>query len=572
MSKAAFRLLRTGRHIDSAIALKLADGTLFGGQVVVAAVAISSFANTQSATMAAITLILITVIRGLILRSTNMRLYQRAYDDGMVLRRSILDRLVAMPLGIFAALKPGRLVQALGEDVLWLENHASSNRPEIAYNTTALIVLLGSAMVLSPLAGVTAVAAIGVGFLFLALIRNRLAQGLARRAGSLEHAALAMTEYCEGMPVLRAFGLGNATQPDFEAQVEHLRRGARKGVLSTTPLAVAFRGLVDLAIALAIVVALLSEQTTSDVAGFAAAAVLIAASAIPARNFAALLAMMTLAALARENISGILANPAMPTGSASALPNTASIRFHGVSFAYPGQTRYALEDVSFEAEPGQLTALVGHNGSGKTTCLQLMMRFHDVGQGVITIGGTDIKDMSTDGLSQLFAPVFQEPQLFHDTIANNIRIGRPEATDDEVVAAAKAAAIHDMIIGRDEGYQTMVGPRGRDLSGGERQRIAIARAILKDAPIILLDEATSALDPENENLIQAGLRSLVRQKTVLVVAHRLSTIVAADLIVVMSDGKVVAKGRHDTLIGSSPHYRELWNRFQHSQGWRPDLA
>lgn len=572
MSDAAFHLLHTGRHIDKAIVLKLADGALFAGQIVLAAVAISSFANTDTAIMTGIALILITVVRGVLLRSANMRLYQRAYDDGLMLRRSILDRLIAMPLGIFAALKPGRLVQALGEDVLWLENHASSNRPEIAYNTMALIVLLGSAVVLSPSAGLTAVASIGVGFLFLALIRSRLARGLAHRARSLEHAALAMTEYCEGMPVLRAFGLGTKAQPDFEAQVERLRQGARKGVLSTTPLAVAFRGLVDLAIAIAIVAALLSEQTTSDVAGFAAVTLLIAASAIPARNFAALLAMLTLAALARDNISGIIANAAMPSGSELAQSDAPAVQFNGVCFAYPGQAHYALEDVSFEAKPGQLTALVGHNGSGKTTCLQLMMRFHDATRGSIAIGDTDIKDMSTEGLSQLFAPVFQEPQLFHDTIANNIRIGRPEATDDEVVTAAKAAAIHDMILARVDGYQTMVGPLGRDLSGGERQRIAIARAILKDAPIVLLDEATSALDPENENLIQTGLRALVQQKTVLVVAHRLSTVVAADLIVVMSDGKVVAKGRHETLLGSSPHYRELWNRFQHAQGWRPDMA
>lgn len=572
MSNAAFRLLRTGRHIDRAIVLKLADGALFASQIVLAAVAISSFANTDTAMMTGIALILITVVRGVVLRSATMRLYQRAYDDGLMLRRSILDRLIAMPLGIFAALKPARLVQALGEDVLWLENHASSNRPEIAYNTMALIVLLGSAVVLSPLAGLTAVASVGVGFLFLALIRSRLARGLTQRARSLEQAALAMTEYCEGMPVLRAFSLGNKAQPDFEAQVERLRQGARKGVLSTTPLAVAFRGLVDLAIAIALVAALLSEQTTSDVAGFAAVTLLIAASAIPARNFAALLAMLTLAALARDNISGILANAAMPTGSASAQSDAPAVQFNGVCFAYPGQAHYALEDVSFEAKPGQLTALVGHNGSGKTTCLQLMMRFHDATRGSIAIGGTDIKDMSTEGLSQLFAPVFQEPQLFYDTIANNIRIGRPDSTDDEVVTAAKAAAIHDMILARVDGYQTMVGPLGRDISGGERQRIAIARAILKDAPIVLLDEATSALDPENENLIQTGLRSLVQQKTVLVVAHRLSTVVAADLIVVMSDGKVVAKGRHETLLGSSPHYRELWNRFQHAQGWRPDMA
>lgn len=569
MNNNVSRLLTERWHIDWLIALKLADGMLFAGQVLAAALAISSISSGDRLVTTGIALILITMIRGLLSRAANIHLYQRAYDDGLILRRSIQNHLVTIPLGVFAALKPGRVIQALGEDVLWLENHVSSNRPEIAYNTAALIVLVGSATAFSPPTGVAAIITFGASFLFLMLIRNRLAKGLECRARGLADAALAMTEYCEGMSVLRAFGLGSKTQPDFDAQIERLRRGARRGVLSTTPLAVAFRGLVDLAIAVAIFVAILSEKLTTDVAGFAAAALLIAASAIPARNFAALLAMVTLAALARNNISGILANPVMLPGDTAANTDDLVVRFNSVSFAYPGQSRNALENVTFDAKPGKMTALVGHNGSGKTTCLQLMMRFHDVGQGAITIGGIDIKEMSTEGLSRLFSPVFQEPQLFHDTIANNIRVGRPCATDDEIVAAATAASIHDMIIERADGYQTVVGPLGRDFSGGERQRIAIARAILKEAPIVLLDEATSALDPENENLIQAGLRSLVEQKTVLVVAHRLSTIVGADLIVVMSEGKVVAKGHHETLLETSRHYQELWNRFQHSQDWNP---
>lgn len=180
--------------------------------------------------------------------------------------------------------------------------------------------------------------------------------------------------------------------------------------------------------------------------------------------------------------------------------------------------------------------------------------------GAITIGGTDIRDLTSDALASCYAPVFQETLIVHDTVAANIRMGRPDASDDDIIAAAKQAAIHDTIMARG-GYDTIVAPLGLNFSGGERQRITIARAILIDAPVVLLDEATSALDPENEHLIQLGLNALVREKTVIVVAHRLSTIVDADHIIVLDQGRVAASGRHADLLLHSPQYQALWQRF-----------
>lgn len=370
-----------------------------------------------------------------------------------------------------------------------------------------------------------------------------------------------MSEFCEGMPVLRAFSAARQSTPGFEKQVERLRLGARKGVLFATPLAVMFRGLVDLAAALAIGLSLfLSAGQDGDFGRLAATCLLLTATVIPARNFAALMAMQALAQIARTNIGGIMAHAEMAHGKHAAPTDRGSVAFRSVSFRYPGQSRDVLDNVTFEAQRGQMTAIVGHNGSGKTTCLQLLMRFHDVTGGTITIDGTDIRDLAPEALAACYAPVFQEPQIVHDTVAANIRLSRPDASDDQVIAAAKQAAIHDTIMARG-GYDTVVAPLGRNFSGGERQRLAIARAILKNAPVVLLDEATSALDPENEYLIQAAIHALIREKTVIVVAHRLSTIVEADHIIVLDQGRVAAGGRHEDLLRGSRQYRNLWRRF-----------
>lgn len=236
-----------------------------------------------------------------------------------------------------------------------------------------------------------------------------------------------------------------------------------------------------------------------------------------------------------------------------------AVAYQDVWFRYsPDQETPTLQDITFEAPPGSLVALVGPSGAGKTTLTYLLPRLYDVDSGHVTIDGHDVRQIKLESLSRLFGVVTQETYLVHDTIAANLRYARPDAADDELIAAAKAAAIHDHIASLPEGYNTIVGERGYKLSGGEKQRIAIARAILKDPRILILDEATSSLDTQSERLIQAALQPLMAGRTTFAIAHRLSTILAADLILVMEKGQIVERGRHEELLALGGVYAGLY--------------
>jgi ATP-binding cassette, subfamily B, heavy metal transporter len=235
------------------------------------------------------------------------------------------------------------------------------------------------------------------------------------------------------------------------------------------------------------------------------------------------------------------------------------VRFETVAFAY-GPNRPILHDVSFAIPPGRTLAVVGPSGAGKSTIARLLFRFYDVTGGRVLIDGQDVRDVTQGSLRRAIGVVPQDTVLFNDTIGYNIAYGRDDATQDEVVAAARAARIHDFVETLPDGYDTMVGERGLKLSGGEKQRVAIARTILKDPPILILDEATSALDTGTEAEIQAELRRLGRGRTVLMIAHRLSTVVDADEIVVLEDGRVAERGSHERLLALGGRYAQLWNR------------
>jgi ABC-type multidrug transport system fused ATPase/permease subunit len=231
------------------------------------------------------------------------------------------------------------------------------------------------------------------------------------------------------------------------------------------------------------------------------------------------------------------------------------VEFDRVSFSYGD--RLAVSDVSLTIPPGHMVALVGASGSGKTTLTSLLLRFYDPQQGSVRIGGIDLREVRVHELREQMAVVTQETILFNDTLRANIRLGRPSATDAEVEAAAKAAQAHDFILAKPGGYDFMIGERGASLSGGQRQRLAIARAILRNAPILVLDEATSALDTESERAVQLALDTLMKGRTTLCIAHRLSTIQHADLIVVMDQGRIVEQGHHDELLARNGLYARL---------------
>ena len=251
-----------------------------------------------------------------------------------------------------------------------------------------------------------------------------------------------------------------------------------------------------------------------------------------------------------------VSDPAQPTAVPAGLKG--EITFNDVTFSYPSRPSIsALDGVSLHIEPGETVALVGPSGAGKTTIIQLVQRFYDPQSGAIKLDGFDLRDMERHAFRKHIALVPQDPVIFADTARENIRFGRPDATDAEVEAAAKAAAAHDFLTALPEGYDSYVGERGVMLSGGQKQRIAIARAILRDAPILLLDEATSALDAESENAVQKAVEQLAQNRTTLIVAHRLATVKKADRIIVFEGGKIVAQGTHDSLVKEGGLYARL---------------
>jgi ATP-binding cassette subfamily B protein len=241
-------------------------------------------------------------------------------------------------------------------------------------------------------------------------------------------------------------------------------------------------------------------------------------------------------------------------------PVAGEIRLDQVTFSYPGTSRPAVADLTVTIEPGQLAALVGPTGAGKTTITGLVARFHDPQRGQILIDGTDLRQITRDSLARQLGMVFQDTFLFHASIADNLRYARPGASDADLADAAKAAHLHEFICSLPEGYETIVGERGHRLSGGEKQRLAIARVILRDPRIVILDEATSHLDSVSEHHIQAALARLLRGRTALVIAHRLSTILAADTILVLDHGQLIDQGTHHALLARGGLYADLYHR------------
>ncbi len=377
-----------------------------------------------------------------------------------------------------------------------------------------------------------------------------------------------IVEYVNGIKTFRLYHLTGARFSALDDDLKALNKASVKSELSVLPLSLAFYVITALMIPAAIILGgyfYKNGEVTS--AQFVLSLFVTVSLADILGVLSSLYPQIKSITKATENVREILEEKTFTYDEKITAIDGFDISYENVSFSYTDQVK-VLDGVSFKIKQGTTTALIGPSGSGKTTVTSLLSRFWDVTDGSIKINGIDIRKISPDVLTKYMAIVFQDVYLLNDTIMNNIRIGNPEATDEQVYAAAKAACCHDFIMKTDKGYDTMLGEGGAGLSGGEKQRISIARALLKDAPIILLDETTSNLDADNEKEISLAFKRLMKNKTVLVIAHKLGTIKGADNILVLKDGKIAEQGNHETLMKRGGWYADVCSEQEKAKDWQ----
>lgn len=511
---------------------------------------------------------LLLTVRYFLLSQAMQVIFRSAYNAGLNIRSKIIHHLAQLPLGSFRQLHTGKVAQTLSEDLTHLETYISHTQPLMTADRLVVICLFSAVLILNPIMALAALSTFALGKLVLYWIETRiLRRGMQQRSAGLSEASRHILEFAEGMPVIRTFGDTPTAERDYQNSVAQMRAGFRKGVKRIVPVMSLANGLSMLAVASGAIAGILTlpADELADI-HFLAAIILLTALLVPARAAIAHRLIEVLGQLAERNLSEIEQVNPITAGRQQHIPKHASIEFHDVSFAYEQDN--VINKVSFRAQPKSLTAIVGSSGSGKTTLMNLLLRFWDVQQGKITLNNTDIREFALADYMNHIAAVFQETRLFHDTVTNNIRVGKPDANDAEIIAAAQAACIHERILSLPQGYDTVIGHGGSTLSGGERQRITIARALLKDADIVILDEATAALDPENEHEVQRAFNALAQDKTVFVIAHRLSTVVAADTILLLDNGQIVDQGTHDTLLSRSTLYQKLWQNYVAISDWQ----
>ncbi len=488
------------------------------------------------------------------------------------MRSALMRRIITLPLGVFDEDGTGKIRRIVNDSTAATETYIAHN---LADKTVAAITPVG--LIVLVLAfnwkiGLICMIPAIIGFCcMMRMMGKNMQEKMKEYQNALEVMSSEATEYVRGVPVVKTFGQTVHSFARFKSSIDGFGKWSTDYTLMLRMPMIGFMTCIN-AIFLALVISaflITGNGTTSadilNIMYYIIVTPLITVS-LTKVAYSGEAEMTLIDALKR--VDQIMEIKPLPETKSDSSPKDSSVQLENVSYRYKDATRDAVSDVTLSIRPGEHVALVGPSGSGKTTLAELLVRFFDVSEGKILIGGVDIKNMSSSELMKQVSFVFQDSRLIKTSILENVRMGRPSATEEEVLAALEKAQCMDIIDKLPNGIHTIIGEKGTYLSGGEQQRITIARAVLKDAPILILDEATAFADPDNETKVQAAFSEMAKEKTVIMIAHRLSTVADADRIFVLSDGKLQEQGSHDELMRQEGLYRRMFDEYSRSIEWK----
>ncbi len=554
-----------------AIVLGVIEAMFTAMKIPAAFVAIKAVLDDNINTKAILTVIALMLISTLgktvISRFSTMLQTEGGYDTAALKRIEIGEHLRYLPMGYFNDTSLGHITSVATNTMEQMGDIATRAIMLVLQGgiTTAVIALF--MFMFDFRIGLISLAGIGVFILVNQWTNRSVAKVADEKISADKEMVGVILEYIQGISEIRNYNIIGLNQSKVKKSIERKKKADISAELAAIP-AVGIQNLICKLIGVAIAGASVYFYLNGSMALVYTITMLLCSFMVfesldSAGIYTALLRVIGKCV---DLASEILSTKQMDTYGEVITPKNRDIRLEHVSFAY--ENRKIIDDVSLEIKENTTTAIVGPSGGGKTTITSLISRFWDVQEGRVTLGGRNVKDYSFDSLIENFSFVFQRVYLFEDTIANNIRFGRPEASIEEVMEAAKKAACHDFIMSLPNGYDTVIGEGGATLSGGEKQRLAIARAIMKDAPIIILDEATANVDPENEKELTEAIENLTKHKTIIMIAHRLKTVRNADQIIVVDKGRIVQKGRHEELIEQDGIYKNFISGRKQAVSWK----
>ena len=499
-----------------------------------------------------------------------------AFRTATNMRKKAVHHIVELPLGYFSQNASGRLRKVIDDNAGLTEGFLAHQLPDLTGAVVMPVAVIILIFVFDWRMGICCLIPMAVSVIFLKqMMGGDNADFMSKYMTALETMNKEAVEYIRGIPVVKVFQQTIYSFKNFHNAITEYEKFASgyalKCRIPMTGFTVALNSTFVLLIPVAMIILsglsghISYEETVLDFL-FYALFTPVCTTMMNRIMFASEQLMAAKSAVSR--VEAVIQEKTLPESAQKQKPADTGIVFKNVSFSYPRASEKALDNVSFEVPAGKTVALVGASGSGKSTAASLIPRFYDVQEGSVLIGGADVRNIDKRDLMENVAFVFQNTRLFKDTLLENIRAARPSATREEVLKAAEMARCTEIIDRLPNGLDTVVGSGGTYLSGGENQRIALARAILKDAPIVVLDEATAFADAENEHQIQLAFEELTKGKSVLMIAHRLSTIQDADRILIFKDGKIIERGTHNELLEKKGTYASMWKNYQTSVSWK----